>query len=277
MARLAIGDVQGCLEELRALLQRCDFSDERDELWFVGDLVNRGPDSLGVLRFVRSLGESAKVVLGNHDLHLLAVALGDGRRALKRGDTLAPILAAPDRDALLEWLLTRPLAVGDIRHHGVTDLMVHAGLLPAWRATEVLQLAAEVERALQADPRAVLDSMYGDEPDRWSPTLTGAARRRVIINALTRVRYCRADGRMDLALKGAPGSQPADRLPWFELPDRRSADTRVIIGHWSTLGLVRRERLLALDTGCVWGGALTAISLDDPEQLWQQPAARPAA
>ncbi|MFZ9709384.1 MAG: symmetrical bis(5'-nucleosyl)-tetraphosphatase [Steroidobacteraceae bacterium] len=274
MTRLAVGDVQGCLEELRALLVRCDYRSDRDELWFVGDLVNRGPDSLGVLRFVRSLGDGATVVLGNHDLHLLAVALGDGRRALRRGDTLAPILAAPDREPLLEWLLTRPLAVGHTNAQGETDLMVHAGLLPQWGTGEVLQLASEVGRALQTDPRSVLDTMYGDEPDRWSPALSGADRQRVIINALTRLRYCRLDGRMDLTPKGAPGSQPADRLPWFDLPARRTSHTRVIIGHWSTLGLLRREHLLALDTGCVWGGALTAVSLDDPERLWQQPAAR---
>lgn len=275
MTRLAVGDVQGCLEELQALLVRCDYRADRDELWFVGDLVNRGPDSLGVLRFVRSLGDGAKVVLGNHDLHLLAVTLGDGRRSLRRGDTLAPILAAPDRESLLEWLLTRPLAVSDTNARGETDLMVHAGLLPEWNTEEVLQLASEIGQVLQTDTRSVLNDMYGDEPDRWSPALSGADRRRVIINALTRLRYCRLDGRMDLAPKGAPGSQPADRLPWFDLPARRTVDTRVIIGHWSTLGLLRREHLLALDTGCVWGGALTAVSLEDPERLWQQPAAHP--
>ena len=273
MARIAIGDVQGCHDELRTLLQVAGFSADRDVLWFVGDLVNRGPDSLGVLRFVRALGDNAHVVLGNHDLHLLAVALGHGARRLRKDDTLEDVLGAPDRDALLEWLLSRPLAV----HEGSTtaraglraDLMVHAGVVPQWSVADTLQLALEVQSALQADPSGVFATMYGNEPDRWRDDLEGDARRRFVINALTRMRFIDRDGRLDLKLKGRPDAAPDGRLPWFDAPDRRTADARLIVGHWSTLGLVLREDLVALDTGCVWGGALTALSLDDPERRWQ--------
>ena len=267
MARLAIGDVQGCLEELRALLRRANFSADRDQLWLVGDLVNRGPDSLGVLRFARALGENAVVVLGNHDLHLLAVAFGAGARTLRAGDTLDPVLQASDRDALLEWLITRPLAVaqGD-------DLMVHAGLPPQWTPARTLELAAEVEARLRQDPAGFFAQMYGNRPDRWDESLQGADRLRFVVNALTRMRFCRADGTIDLKQKGRPGTQPETLLPWFEVPGRLSRGVRVICGHWSALGFVERPGLLALDSGCVWGGSLTAASLDDSER-WQQPSA----
>jgi bis(5'-nucleosyl)-tetraphosphatase (symmetrical) len=267
VARLAIGDVQGCLEALRALLRRADFSSDRDQLWLVGDLVNRGPDSLGVLRFVRALGDNAVVVLGNHDLHLLAVALGAGARTLRAGDTLDPVLQASDRDALLEWLITRPLAVaqGD-------DLMVHAGLPPQWTPARTLELAAEVEARLRRDPAGFFAQMYGNRPDRWDESLQGTDRLRFVVNALTRMRFCRADGTIDLKQKGRPGTQPDTWLPWFEVPDRLSRSVRVICGHWSALGFVERPGLLALDSGCVWGGSLTAASLDDGER-WQQPSA----
>ena len=266
MARIAIGDVQGCLPELRDLLHNVDYRSDRDELWFVGDLVNRGPDSLGTLRFVRSLGDGARVVLGNHDLHLLAVAFG-GHRALRDDDTLDDILAAPDRDPLLEWLLSRPLAVrvGD-------DLMVHAGVVPQWSGEDVVSLAHEVEHALRSDPERLFAFMYGNRPDQWSADLEGADRLRFIINVLTRLRYCRADGRIDLKMKGAPGSQETGWLPWFEAPNRQTARLRLITGHWSTLGLIDRPDLLTLDTGCVWGGALTAVSLDQPMR-WAIPCA----
>lgn len=270
MTRIAIGDVQGCGDELRALVAKTGFSADRDQLWLVGDLVNRGPKSLDVLRYVRSLGDAAVVVLGNHDLHLLAIAYG-GHRELRPDDTLDAILAAPDRDALLEWLLHRPLAwrePAEGRDGGA--LMVHAGLVPQWRADEALALAREVERELRQDPRRVFRAMYGNRPDRWDDALHGAERRRFVINALTRMRYCRADGTIDLKQKGRPGSQAAPWLPWFDVPGRASAGTRVVCGHWSTLGLLRRADLLALDTGCVWGGALTAASLDD-ERLWRLP------
>lgn len=258
MSRIAIGDVQGCLHELRDLLKKIDYSPDRHELWFVGDLVNRGPDSLGTLRFVRSLGAGATVVLGNHDLHLLAVAFG-GTRELRADDTLDDLLAAPDRHVLLEWLVSRPLAV---RHGG--DLMVHAGLVPQWSTGDVLRLAAEVEAALRHDPAALFAAMYGNRPDRWSEDLQGSDRLRFVINVLTRLRYCRDDGQIDLKMKGAPGTQEHGWRPWFEVPARRSANERIIVGHWSTLGLVDRTDLLALDTGCVWGGALSAADLDGP-------------
>jgi len=261
MARYAIGDIQGCCDELQALLKRCNYSADRDELWFVGDLVNRGPKSLETLRFVRSLGAGATVVLGNHDLHLLALAFG-AKRKQKDGDTLAEILDAPDRDQLLEWLLGRPLAVYD-EPRG--DFLVHAGLVRDWTPRAAAKLAREVEAVLRDDARALFDSMYGNKPDEWDDKLRGMDRLRFVINAFTRMRYCRKDGSIDLKAKGAPGEQPEDLMPWFDVPGRKSAEVRVICGHWSTLGLKRRRDLLALDTGCVWGGLLTAVNLDADE------------
>ncbi|HEU4590908.1 MAG TPA: symmetrical bis(5'-nucleosyl)-tetraphosphatase [Steroidobacteraceae bacterium] len=258
MARYAIGDIQGCFDELKALLERCHYSADRDELWFVGDLVNRGPKSLETLRFVRSLGAGATVVLGNHDLHLLALAFGSKRKP-KDGDTLDEVLEARDRDQLLEWLSGRPLAVFD-EPRG--DFLVHAGLVPEWSPRFAAQLAREVEAVLRDDARSLFDAMYGNKPEKWSDELRGMDRLRFAINVFTRMRYCRRDGTLDLKVKDAPGAQPAELLPWFDVPGRRSRDVRVICGHWSTLGLVRRRDLLALDTGCVWGGALTAVNLD---------------
>ncbi|NBU26609.1 MAG: symmetrical bis(5'-nucleosyl)-tetraphosphatase [Gammaproteobacteria bacterium] len=274
MARIAVGDVQGCHDELRALLRTARFSADRDQLWFVGDLVNRGPDSLGVLRFVRALDANAQVVLGNHDLHLLAVARGAGGRRLRKDDTLDEVLAAPDRDALLDWLQTRPLAVraptrGGGPAGGRDDLMVHAGVPPQWSVDDTLRIAAEVERALRDDAAGLFAAMYGDQPDRWDPALAGHDRLRFAINALTRMRFVDRDGVVDLKMKGAPDAAPRGWYPWFDAPGRRSAASRIIMGHWSTLGLVVRDDLIALDTGCVWGGALTAVSLDDPEGRWQ--------
>lgn len=267
MARYAIGDLQGCCDELQALLKLCRYSADRDELWFVGDLVNRGPQSLLTLRFVRALGANATVVLGNHDLHLLALAFGSKRKP-KDGDTLDDILTAPDRDQLLEWLLGRPLAVFD-EPRG--ELLVHAGLVPAWTARMAAKLAREVEAVLRDDARTLFDSMYGNKPDQWSDNLRGMDRLRFVINAFTRMRYCRADGSIDLKSKNAPGGQPEDLFPWFDAPGRKSADVRVVCGHWSTLGLKRRRDLVALDTGCVWGGALTAVNLDSDEPALQLP------
>ena len=261
MARWAIGDVQGCCAELDALLQRIRFNADRDLLWFTGDLVNRGPQSLATLRRVRSLAANAIVVLGNHDLHLLAVAFVPEHR-LRRADTLDEVLAAADRDALLGWLLERPLAHYDSAHH---DLLVHAGLVPQWHAQQATQLASEVSQALRHDPRATLGSMYGDEPDRWDEALEGADRLRFIINVLTRMRVCTAQGRVDLRQKGPPGDSRAPWMPWFKVPGRASAASRVIFGHWSALGFHRGDGVLALDTGCVWGGTLTAVNLDDAE------------
>ena len=261
MARYAIGDVQGCCDELQALLRRCDYSPDRDELWFVGDLVNRGPASLETLRFVRDLGANATVVLGNHDLHLLALAFGSKRKP-KDGDTLDELLAAPDRDQLLEWLLQRPLAVFDAPRG---DFLVHAGLVPEWTPLFAAKLAREVEAVLREDPRTLFDVMYGNKPDRWSEQLRGMDRLRFVINTFTRMRYCTVDGIVDLKVKGAPGHQPEGFLPWFDIPERASREVRVICGHWSTLGFKRRDDLLAIDTGCVWGGSLTAVNLDANE------------
>lgn len=259
VARYAIGDIQGCYDELRELLASLRYSSDRDELWFVGDLVNRGPKSLEVLRFVRSLGAAATVVLGNHDLHLLAVALGSDARGLRRGDTLDAVLAARDRDVLLEWLLTRPLA-----HHDEAsgDLLIHAGLVPQWNAAEAARLAREVERALATDARDLFDHMYGDRPDRWSAGLEGHERLRFIVNALTRLRYCTREGRVDLRFKGAPHEVEAPLAPWFSFGDRTSRGARIICGHWSAIGYRDTGDVVLLDSGCVWGGSLTALRLD---------------
>ncbi|HJS91348.1 MAG TPA: symmetrical bis(5'-nucleosyl)-tetraphosphatase [Steroidobacteraceae bacterium] len=261
MSRHAIGDVQGCCDELRALLTRLRFSADRDRLWFVGDLVNRGPRSLEALRYVRALGDNAIVVLGNHDLHLLAIACGC--RPARRSDTLEEILRAPDRDTLLEWLATRPLA-----HFEAGDLLVHAGIVPQWTVEMTLGLAREVEAALRHDPRNLFDHMYGDEPDQWRDDLSGTDRLRFAINVLTRIRVCTNEGRINLALKGKPPAAGSPWRPWFDIESRRSRDARIVFGHWSALGLILRERVIGLDSGCVWGGALTAIDLDgDPAAL----------
>ncbi len=239
------------------MLAKIAFSADRDELWFVGDLVNRGPRSLEVLRFVRSLDANAVVVLGNHDLHLLALALGDERP--RKGDTLDEVLAAPDRDALLEWLLHRPLAHFDAERG---DLLVHAGLVPQWTVAQTLALAREVQAALERDARGFLRQMYGDRPDRWSEELAGVERLRFTVNVLTRLRMCSVDGRVDLKVKGPPGEARGELRPWFEVPHRASGNARIIFGHWSALGYVNAHGVVGLDTGCVWGGALTAFNLE---------------
>lgn len=255
MTRHAIGDIQGCCDELRALLSRLGFCADRDRLWLVGDLVNRGPRSLEVLRLVRALGDNAVVVLGNHDLHLLAVACGC--RGARRSDTLDGILRAPDRDTLLEWLATRPLA-----HFEDGDLLVHAGVVPQWTVETTLELAREVEHALRHQPRNLFDHMYGDEPDRWSADLEGTDRLRFAINVMTRMRVCTDDGRINLRLKGKPPAADSPWRPWFDVPNRRTRATRIVFGHWSALGLIVRDDVIGLDSGCVWGGALTAVDLD---------------
>lgn len=267
MARYAIGDIQGCCDELKALLARLDYSADRDQLWFVGDLVNRGPKSLETLRLVRALGENATAVLGNHDLHLLAVAFGSKRKR-KDGDTLDAVLDAPDRDQLLEWLLGRPLVVFD-EPRG--DFLVHAGLAPEWSPRAAAKLAREVESLLRNDARTLFDAMYGNKPDKWNDSLRGMDRMRFIINVFTRMRFCQPDGTIDLKAKGVPGEQADGLLPWFDVPGRASAAVRVVCGHWSTLGFKRRRDLLALDTGCVWGGALTAVDLDSDAAAVQLP------
>jgi bis(5'-nucleosyl)-tetraphosphatase (symmetrical) len=258
LARYAIGDVQGCYRELRALLERLKFSSDRDELWFVGDLVNRGPQSLEVLRYVRALGDNAVTVLGNHDLHLLALA-HDKKRKRRSSDTLDAIFDAPDRDAIIEWLLARPLAHFDAAH---ADLMVHAGVVPQWTAALTVALAGEVGTALERDPREFLERMYGDRPDMWSCDLDGMERLRFAVNAMTRMRLCTADGRIDLKMKGPPNEARLPFRPWFEHEARLTRDVRVIFGHWSALGLIQAHGVVALDSGCVWGGSLTALDLD---------------
>ena len=269
MAIYAIGDVQGCYEELRALIAQIH-PGPADRLWFVGDLVNRGPKSLDVLRYLRDLGSRATVVLGNHDLHLLSVA--EGFAEARSDDTLDDVLAAPDRNELMDWLRSRPLMV--VKHEHV---LVHAGLLAQWSVATAAGLAGEVSGALSsADYRTCLRTLYGNSPDRWRNDLAGADRQRLIINALTRMRLCRPDGSMDLVAKGAPLNAAPGYLPWFAMPGRLSADHTVVCGHWSALGLHLSDNVLALDTGCVWGGRLTAIRLSD-RALFDVPCAARAA
>jgi bis(5'-nucleosyl)-tetraphosphatase (symmetrical) len=261
MALYAIGDVQGCDSELRSLLSLLRFSADRDQLWFVGDLVNRGPESLAVLRRIRALGAAATVTLGNHDLHLLAVAYGSGH--LRSDDTLGEILAAPDRDALLEWLAHRPLLHED---QALKVCMLHAGLAPQWDLRMARQCAREFEQALRRDPEKLLSRLYGDQPDRWDDDLKGEERLRFIVNCFTRLRYVDAEGRLALRVKGSPKKPQSKALiPWFDAPDARWHGPRVVFGHWSTLGFLTNARVTGLDTGCVWGGTLTALRLDDPE------------
>jgi bis(5'-nucleosyl)-tetraphosphatase (symmetrical) len=268
MSTYVIGDLQGCAASFDALLERVAFDATRDRVWLVGDLVNRGPDSLAALRRVIALGDAATVVLGNHDLHLLAVSAGVRRAG--RGDTLGDILAAPDADRLLDWLRHRPLAFRDTVC-GADVLMVHAGVLPTWTADDTLRHAAELAKALRGDAwRDVLANLFGNQPDLWSESLTGHERLRAIVNALTRLRFCSADGRVDLKAKDAPAlagssfpSPPSGFLPWFDIETRLTRGTLVVFGHWSTLGLMVRDDVIALDTGCVWGGQLTAIRLED--------------
>ncbi|MGH8140086.1 MAG: symmetrical bis(5'-nucleosyl)-tetraphosphatase [Steroidobacteraceae bacterium] len=262
MTRYAIGDVQGCHEELQELVARVNFSADRDQLWFVGDLVNRGPRSLEVLRFVRDLADNAIVVLGNHDLHLLAVA--HGSRRSRKSDTLDDVLKARDRDSLLEWLITRPLAHlhPGPDSSGQADLMVHAGLVPQWTVGQTLEVAHSVESSLRRDAPGVFAHMYGDEPDHWSEDLAGMDKVRFAINVLTRIRLCTADGRIELKLKGKQLPSDTPYQPWFDAPSRHSRTARVIFGHWSALGFLKRNGVVGLDSGCVWGGALTAFDLD---------------
>ncbi|MGS0742077.1 symmetrical bis(5'-nucleosyl)-tetraphosphatase [Glaciimonas sp. GG7] len=253
----AIGDLQGCYQSLVTLLTSIDAATPNARLIFVGDLVNRGPDSLATLRLIRSLGDRAQTVLGNHDLHLLAAA--HGIRKLHRQDTLTQVLDAPDREELLEWLRRRPLALFEDGH-----LVLHAGVLPQWSAPQTLALAREVETVLQGPNWvAFLREMVGSEPTRWDDRLQGNERLRCIVNALTRVRFCSEDGTMELTAKESSGASLPGYLPWFDAPGRKTADVTVVFGHWSTLGLTLRPNLIGLDTGCVWGGKLTAVRFKD--------------
>jgi len=268
MKTYVIGDLQGCAHEAGLLLDQihaaAGAADVR--ILFVGDLINRGPDSLGALRRMKALSDAGggrvEALLGNHDLHLLAVAAGVQKTS--RSDTLDAILAAPDRDALIDWLRHRPLALAVEDH-----LLVHAGVAPQWTAAQTLALAGEVETALRGDGwTGFLGQMYGNEPDRWDDGLSGIARLRCIVNALTRMRLCWPDGRMDFAHKESDkGPEGSSLQPWFDLPDRRTQDVTVVFGHWSALGLVQRPNLIGLDSGCVWGGKLTAVCLEDRSLL----------
>lgn len=257
MPTYAIGDLQGCQPKLTELLEKIWAVCPEPRLVFVGDLVNRGPRSLATLREVRALGDTTNVVLGNHDLHLLAVA--EGIRKAHSSDTLDDILNAPDRDELLDWLRHRPLALFENGH-----LIVHGGVLPQWTAQQTLALANEVETVLRGpDWVEFLRQMYGNTPAKWEDSLQGADRIRCIVNALTRIRFCSTDGTMDLAAtKGVETALPG-HMPWFDVPGRKTEDVTVVFGHWSTLGLTMRPNLISLDTGCLWGGKLTAVCLDD--------------
>ncbi|HUQ53259.1 MAG TPA: symmetrical bis(5'-nucleosyl)-tetraphosphatase [Gammaproteobacteria bacterium] len=260
MRLFAIGDIQGCAAPFDALLRKIAFRPSRDHLWLVGDLVNRGPESLAVLRRVMGLGPSVTCVLGNHDLHLLATVAG--RRELSPADTFEDVLEAPDLNSIVDWLRHRPLL-----HHDrdAKRLLVHAGIPAPWSAARARAEAREVETQLRGRKwRYALREMYGGEPSKWSPKLRGVDRRRYTINALTRMRYCDRRGRLDLSYSGAPGTQPKGLIPWFDVPGRRAAGTHIVFGHWAALGLYRRADVTALDTGCVWGNHLTAVRLDRP-------------
>jgi bis(5'-nucleosyl)-tetraphosphatase (symmetrical) len=255
MALYLIGDVQGCDAALGRLLEKIAFSPSRDTLYVLGDLVNRGPESAAVLRRLKGYGDAAKCLLGNHDLSLLAVA--HGRRAPHRNDTMDNVLLAPDRAEMIEWLRAQRMA---IYAHGI--LMVHGGVLPQWDMAQVLALAREVESVLRgAELGDFLAQMYGNEPAQWHESLTGADRLRVIVNALTRLRFCTPEGVMDLKASGGLGDAPPGYLPWFDVPGRKSAGTTIAFGHWSQLGFLQRPDIVSLDTGCVWGGCLSALKL----------------
>lgn len=269
MAIYAVGDIQGCHTELVQLLEKISFDPSLDTIWFVGDLVNRGDDSLNVLRLVKSLGDSAITVLGNHDLHLLAVAAGVAE--LHRSDTLDEILNAPDRDELLHWLRQQRLL-----HVQDEYVLVHAGLLPSWTVGQAAKLAREVEQVLRSDDYVkFFKHMYGNQPNAWDDKLTGYKRLRVITNALTRMRICTNTGEMEFKFKAELEKIPEPYRAWFALPQRASRKATVVFGHWSALGLIVRDEVIALDTGCLWGGPLTAIRLQD-RAVFQVPCANPS-
>lgn len=265
MATYAIGDLQGCYQPLQRLLEKIRFDATQDTLWLAGDLVNRGPQSLETLRFIKSLGDAAVTVLGNHDLHLLAIAAGSKKSAAK---TLQSLLQADDRAELLDWLRKQK-----VFHHSASlgYSMLHAGLPPQWDLAQTQACADELEAVLHSDRYIdFLDVMYGDEPDLWSDDLQDMQRLRFICNCFTRLRYCDTQGRLLMKEKGAPGSQPNDQLPWFVLPQRRSQSMKIIFGHWSTLGLYQQHGVYALDTGCVWAGQLTAMRIDSESPVFYQ-------
>lgn len=257
MATYAVGDIHGCFDLFRRLLDKIRFDDGSDKLWLVGDIVNRGPQSLETLRWVRDNHRCVKFVLGNHDFHLLAAHAGAA--SAQPGDTINDILRAPDADELCEWLRRAPLAY---RENG--RLMVHAGVLPMWDADEVVRLAEETSAAVAGSEwQEFAKVLYGDKPERWLPSLKGADRWRVVINALTRLRVCEDDGKMILKFSGEPDKAPRGSRPWFDIPGRKTRAMQIVCGHWAALGLVRRDDLLAMDTGACWRGKLTAVRFDD--------------
>ncbi|MDP3589879.1 MAG: symmetrical bis(5'-nucleosyl)-tetraphosphatase [Methylobacter sp.] len=260
MSIYAIGDIQGCFDELLRLLDTLSFNEHTDQLWFAGDLVNRGPKSLETLRFVKSLGDAAITVLGNHDLHLLAASCAP--KIARKKDSLLSILEAPDSDELIDWLRHRPLF-----HFNDAFCLVHAGIPPQWDFKRTQKMAILAEQVLRgSNYQAFLKQMYGNKPNIWSSNLKGVERLRFIVNCFTRMRYCDADGRLDFLHSGPPGSQPKSLVPWFDAPKRKNADMRIIFGHWSSLGYYEGPNCYAIDTGCLWGGQLTALRLGEPVQ-----------
>lgn len=270
MATYAIGDIQGCYTSFIHLLDLIGYNPKQDRLWLVGDIVNRGPDSLAMLRFAREAGDSIVMVLGNHDLHLIMVHAGIGRCHPK--DTIQSILEADDCDDLIHWLRTQRLFYTDNDY-----AMVHAGLLPAWSIAQSEALAGEVESALQqANYREIFSRLYGNEPNYWTDDWNNPERMRVIINAMTRMRVCSADGRMNFSFKGMLESIPEGLMPWFDAPGRASRDKTIVCGHWSALGLHVTDHVIALDSGCIWNGRLSAIRLED-RKVFQIPCDKQAA
>jgi len=260
MAIYAIGDIQGCFLSLRKLLDKIRFNPDKDTLWFAGDLVNRGPDSLKTLRFVKSLGDSAICVLGNHDLHLLAIA--EGVKSNKDPD-IKRVLDADDANEILHWLRHRPLMHYD---KSLNVAMSHAGIYPMWKIKQARKYARELEKVLRSDDYTdFIHHMYGDQPDWWHDDLTGRKRLRFICNAFTRMRYCYKDGTLNLNDNGPPGSQAHKTHPWFNLNPESREGTRIVFGHWSTLGILYRKDIFPLDTGCLWGGYLSALQVDESE------------
>lgn len=255
MSTYAIGDIQGCFDDLLRLLDAIQFDEQSDQLWFVGDLVNRGPKSLETLRFIKSLDNAAVTVLGNHDLHLIATAYK--QRKPRKKDSLDLILQATDRDELLHWLRHQALF-----HYNPDFCLLHAGLPPQWNFSRTKKMARKAEKMLQGNEHAdFFKAMYGDKPDIWSTELKGFEKIRFILNCFTRIRFCQSDGRLDFKHNGAIGTQPEHLMPWFSVPERQSANMRIIFGHWSTLGYYQGHNCYGIDTGCLWGGQLTAIKL----------------
>ena len=275
MSAYAIGDVQGCYSELQNLLNEINFDERRDELWFAGDLVNKGPKSLQTLRFIKALGVNAKITLGNHDLHLLAVA--KNIQPLLKKDTIQEILAADDVKELIDWLKSRPLLITD---DNLNFTMVHAGLPPQWSLENAKEFAKECELILQSEKiNKLLAEMYGDTPNIWVNSLQDYAKQRFIINCFTRIRFCNSDGMLDFDTKVAPGKQNTSLIPWYSLPNRKTKDNKIIFGHWSTVHIgneknFKQYNVYPIDTGCLWGGRLTAMRLED-EKIFSVPSEEP--